>query len=475
MKKTIKLAVVAALALGATSAFATNGDVMIGQGAKARSMGGTGIAKSFGAESALVNPANISSVKDMEATVAVTYFAPDVTVGSNARANINNAMGANGYNGPTTPPTPGSAFATDNPGVVVDGASSAVVTGDSGSGSSVIPEVYFAARLTDKLVTGLAIAGTAGMGTDYTNTTNNGDFNMMTALSLLKIAVPVSYELRDGLSLGATAVMQYGSLEMKHDTMPTGTRANGASTDVGYGYEVGLNYTNSGLSIGAVYKSAIAMSYANTIGASLSDFGVAGAITSGDSLEQPEERGIGLAYQMGGSTLTADYKTIFWGDAKGYSDFGWENQDVYALGYEYAGSGWAFRAGYNYAKSPIVEQDGSKSATRNSGLQPAQNYVGAVKNFFNLAGFPGIVETHYTIGAGYDITDALTLDGSFIYAPEVTESFDTSGLTEGATYQFSAQAVSPATAGNIAAASAPSSVDVTHSQMALTLAVSYKF
>lgn len=30
MKKTIKLAVVAALALGATSAFATNGDIMIG-------------------------------------------------------------------------------------------------------------------------------------------------------------------------------------------------------------------------------------------------------------------------------------------------------------------------------------------------------------------------------------------------------------------------------------------------------------
>jgi len=48
MKKTIKLAVVAALALGATSAFATNGDVMIGQGAKSRAMGGVGIAKAFG-------------------------------------------------------------------------------------------------------------------------------------------------------------------------------------------------------------------------------------------------------------------------------------------------------------------------------------------------------------------------------------------------------------------------------------------
>ena len=43
MKRTIKLAVVAALALGTTSAFATNGDAMIGVGAKAIGMGGVGI------------------------------------------------------------------------------------------------------------------------------------------------------------------------------------------------------------------------------------------------------------------------------------------------------------------------------------------------------------------------------------------------------------------------------------------------
>jgi len=456
MKKTIKLAVVAALALGATSAFATNGDVMIGQGAKARSMGGTGIAKSFGAESALVNPANISSVKDMEATLAITYFAPDVKLGSNARANIQNAF--------------------DGAGAGLPGPykSSPVVMGDSGSGSSIIPELYFASRLTDKLAIGIAVAGTAGMGTDYTNSTDNGTFGMMTALSLLKVAVPVSYNINGGLTLGAAAVMQYGSLEMKHDTMPSGTRANGASTDIGYGYEIGLNYTNSGLTLGAVYKSAIAMSYENTIGASLNDFGVSGAITSGDSLEQPEERGIGIAYAMGSNTLTADYKNIAWGDAKGYSDFGWENQDVYALGYEYAAKSWAFRAGYNYAKSPIVEQEGSKTGSATS--NPGGNYVGAVKNFFNMAGFPGIVETHYTIGGGYDITEALTLDGSFIYVPEASASYDTSGLTEGAAFNLGQLGgLTPAQAAGVATGSASSSADVTHSQMALTIAATYRF
>ena len=62
MKKTIKLALVAAMALGATSAYATNGSNLIGVGAKARGMGGVGIGVSHGAESALVNPAMISSV-----------------------------------------------------------------------------------------------------------------------------------------------------------------------------------------------------------------------------------------------------------------------------------------------------------------------------------------------------------------------------------------------------------------------------
>ena len=132
-------------------------------------MGGTGIAKSFGAESALVNPANIGSVKDMEATLAVTYFAPDVQLGSNARANIMNALGANGA-------ALATIGTTNDTSLVVPGASSAVVMGDSGSGSSVIPEIYFASKISDNFTAGLAIAGTAGMGTDYTNSTDNGTF-----------------------------------------------------------------------------------------------------------------------------------------------------------------------------------------------------------------------------------------------------------------------------------------------------------
>lgn len=78
MKRSIKIAVAAAIALSATSAFATNGDHLIGMGTKARGMGGIGIGMSHGAESALSNPAMITSVKGTEVSFGGTVFMPDV-------------------------------------------------------------------------------------------------------------------------------------------------------------------------------------------------------------------------------------------------------------------------------------------------------------------------------------------------------------------------------------------------------------
>ena len=79
MTKTIKLALVASLALGTTSAFATNGTSLIGFGAKSRAMGGTGVAQFQGAESAFNNPALVGLAEGAEISIGGTYFAPDVS------------------------------------------------------------------------------------------------------------------------------------------------------------------------------------------------------------------------------------------------------------------------------------------------------------------------------------------------------------------------------------------------------------
>ena len=449
MKRTIKLALSASLLLGATSAFATNGDVMIGQGAKSRSMGGVGIAKSFGAESALSNPASISSVENMEFTGAVTYFNASVAFGSNAAASA-------------------------------QGSTAAPTMADSDTAASIIPEMSFAHRLSNELVYGISVNGIAGMGTDYDDNlmgtaTDNGSFNMKTALSILKVSIPVAYTVSD-ITIGIAPVFQYGTLEMSHyyDSSAQGTPAvpadfkkldNGASSDSAFGLELGLAYDMKaagveGLTLAAIYKTKIEMEYANTISSSVAVFGGAAmtGVNSGDKLDQPAEMGLGVAYANGENTIALDYKNIQWSDAAGYGDFGWEDQNVFALGYEYATKAWAVRLGYNYGANPIAEQDASPVTAGNSA------YGNGVKNFFNLSGFPGVVEQHITLGGGYTVSKALTIDGSFVYAPEVTYSYDTTGLTAGMI-----------AGGGGTYAGETSTADVTHSQMGITIAGTYKF
>ncbi len=490
MKKTIKLALSASLLLGATSAFATNGDVMIGQGAKSRAMGGVGIAKSFGAVSALANPANISSVKNMEFTGAVTYFSPSVNFGSNAAANAGAVIQGNSalLGAPSTTPSANA------------GQSAPITTADSDTAASVIPEIYFAQRVSDNFVYGVSVAGVAGMGTDYKSTVanytaanasgKNGSFGMTTALSILKVSVPLAYTT-SGLTVGLSPVFQYATLQMNYTKQSQTTGAysrstNPKSSSKGFGFELGLSYDMKdagveGLTLAAVYKSKIAMTYKNNIASAMNDFGVK-SVKSGDKLDQPAEFGAGLSYAMSGNTIAIDYKNIQWSSAAGYGDFGWKDQNVIAVGYEYATGGWAFRAGYNHASNPIAEQNGAKGSMGTTGIA---NYDNAAVNFFNLAGFPGVVEQHITVGGGYSISDALSLDAAVVYAPKVSLSYNTSAMTEGQAYngslmqmgtnQANATAAQQATAGAIANAAAASTANVTHSQMGLTIAATYKF
>lgn len=378
MKRSIKIAVAAAMALSATSAFATNGDHLIGLGAKARGMGGIGIGMSHGAESALVNPAMITSVKGTEVSFGGTVFMPDVQTN----------MGA-GFS-------------------------------KSDADLSVIPEVSLASKVSDNIWIGVGMWGTAGMGTDYRSAiapANN--VNMVTNLQLMQFGVPVAYK-SNGLSIGIAPVLQYGSLDINYDTtgMPAAPGSTGPSTtqgvaqDFGLGYNLGLAYEMGALTLGGSYKSAIDMNYKGQLSKATADFTAMGYLPGAmaDNLEQPAEMGVGASFTDQGHTVAVDYKRIKWSDAKGYKDFKWDDQDVIMLGYQYAQDNWALRAGYNHASSPIKEQNP---------FVPG----GAAMNMFNLLGFPAIVEDHYTIGGTYEFSKMTSLDVSYVYADETTETF----------------------------------------------------
>lgn len=407
MKRSIKIAVAAAIALTSTSAFATNGDNLIGTGAKARGMGGIGIGMSHGAESALANPAMITSVNGTEVSFGGTVFMPDVT----------------------------TRLGTGAPSV------------SSAADLSVIPEVAIAQKVSDTFYWGIGMYGTAGMGTDYRNA-NGANMSMVTNLQLMQFAVPLAYK-SNGLSIGVAPVLQYGSLDMDYnangfptfDNTGTPNGALNASTgkaattgvaqDFGVGYNVGIAYETSGLTVGASYKSAIDMSYDGVLKNATTQFQNWGYLPTAlsDNLEQPAELGVGASYKMGGNTFAIDYKQIKWADAKGYKDFGWENQNVLILGYQFAKDNWALRAGYNHAKNPIKEGNPAVPG-------------GIAYNMLNLLGFPAIVEDHYTLGGSLAFNKMTSVDLAYTYAAKVDDTYSLGGMFGTINTKHSQQGVS---------------------------------
>ena len=430
MKKIILLSTIASVAL-----FATNGDLMMGHGVKATGMGGVGIAVSHGAESIYSNPAMLKDVKGSEFVGSVTMFMPNVNFESNAGSNADPRM-----------PAPTSST--------------------SDADRSFLPEFAYAHRNNEHIVWGIGIGGTAGMGVDQKNKPS-GAFGMQTELQVAKIGIPVAYT-NGALTLAVEPVLQYSTLEINYQTQ-AGISNNPKSTSTGFGVNFGMAYDMGNLTLGALYQSKIEASYKDNISKAMGDFGVR-SVTSGDSLDQPAEMGVGVAYKMGNNTFAMDLKKVGWSDVSGYEDFGWENQNIVAVGYQYKTPTWAFRAGYNHGKSPIQELDGSAT-------NPA-NYDNAAINFFNLAGFPAVVEEHFTVGGDYSVSDALSLSFAFVYSPEVTETFDTTAMTYGMAYQGALQqgfTQQQAAGGASQASASGSTAEVKHSQQALTLGMTYTF
>ncbi len=388
MKRTIKLAVVAALALGATSAFATNGATLMGIGAKSRAMGGVGIATGFGAESGVNNPALITTIKgDNEVSFGGTVFMPDVS-------------------------TTGSNLGAGQPEL------------DSDSDFFVIPSVSLASKINDNWYWGIGMWGTGGLGVDYRDDLSDGTastMQMVTALQTMQFGVPVAYT-SNNFSIGITPIVQYSSLDI-HYTFPLGFGGPdpvgaGVAQDIALGFNVGASYAVDGFTFGAVYKSEIKYDIDDVLNNAV---GAMTAVAQAPAYNQtematPAEIGIGVSYTTGEHTVALDYRNIAWEDAEVYQDFGWEDQDVIAIGYEYATDAWAVRCGYQYGESAVQDNEGK-------GLY-LDSLNGNLTNTFNLLGFPGTTETHISLGGSYAFNETLSIDVAAVYGLEADETYN---------------------------------------------------
>ena len=370
---------------------ATNGDALIAVGTKARGMGGAGIAVSHCAESTLHNPALITCTQNTSISFGGTLFMPDISA----------QMGAAALH-------------------------------DSDADMNVIPSISISHKLNENWYLGIGMWGTAGMGTDYRDAAqtpvDSGNMHMVTNLQLMQFGVSLAYKT-GGLGVAVTPILQWGSLDINYQSFDGSNVGDGVAQDLKFGFNLGTYYDFTdngvdGLTLGAVYKSKIDMEYSNQLSNATQpfvDFGIfPGAM--GNHLEQPAEIGVGIGYKIDQHTFAFDYKQIQWSDAKGYQDFGWEDQDVYAFGYSYAQDNWVLRAGYNHASHPIAEApSGPQVIAPGSYAQAGGNAL----NLFNLLGFPATAEDHYTIGGSYSFTDALSADLAYVYAPETETTMNT--------------------------------------------------
>lgn len=359
-----------------STAFATNGDVLIGLGAQARAMGGTGTAAFFGSENALTNPALIGKSKGTEFSLGGTFFMPDVTATSTVTG--------------------------------------ALASKKSDSDLSMIPEVSLTTRINDNLTFGLGMFGSAGMGVDYRGT--GGLFDGYTNLQLMKFAPTLAYS-RDNYGVGFAPVLQYGSLDINYISGGN-TFGSGASSDLAWGFNLGGYFDVSpALTLGFAYQSPIKMKYDRQITTAAGGFGLAGFT---DNLEQPAEIKVGAAYTAGSLMFTGDYKRIKWNSADGYKDFNWKDRDVFALGMKYTTKGYWIGVGYNHGKDPIEVLPSEQTMT---------GYRNQAINMFNNHFFPGIVEDHFTVGGGFALGQNSSIDMALVYADEVNKTINTGTIS----------------------------------------------
>lgn len=411
-KRLAASAVAAALAVP-MAAQATNGTNLIGVTAASRAMGGTDIGISRGAGSALGNPSLITSVEATEITFGGTLFMPDVQTNGG-----------------------GSTFIA------------------SDADTFVVPAVGFATKANDNFYWGIGMWGVSGMGVDYRkegtytlSPNTNAASNMVTNLQVMQMAVPLAYKA-GGFSLGVTPLLEYAALDAQtwvdtnNDGTPDVYEGNGVVQVLEFGFNLGAAYQMGGWTFGAVYKSEIELNFKDQMQRARD--GLAGCTPAGCAgdmvLTQPAEIGLGISYAMGAHTFALDWKQIQYKDSKAWGNFGWDDVDVLALGYQFDGGNWTVRAGYNQGSNPISNQ------------VPSMGPVGYGVNYFNLVGFPAIIEQHYTIGGGYDINQQMTLDLALSYAPEVSQTLP--GF------------IPPST---------PTQITTKHSQTAITASLNFAF
>ncbi len=412
-KGLFSLAAGALLAAPAAS-WATNGYFVPGTGAKADGMGGVGIAYAQDSLAGAVNPAGIVDV-GTRADIGVGFFNPE-------RRSAVPAGQPTGFGG------------GQNMGF----------SGDSWSNHHLfpVPNMGFAMQWDDKLAFSLAVVANGGMNTNYNaNFFNwNNTATSPVGVDLMQLFVPMTaaYKVTDTQAVGASLIyvrQRFAARGLESFFSFPVSSDNAHLSNMGYDYSEGYGlrlgwrgkFMGDRLTLGATYAPKTDMSRFELY---------RGLFANHGDFDIPENYGVGLMFKVTDAVNVAfDYVRINFAGVPsignrgpdntgspfantGYPGlafppgspyktgldqgmgFGWQNQDVYKLGVDYRyDKNWTFRAGYNYGKSPIPNDQIT----------------------FNLLA-PATTEKHYHVGLTYRFGDDNELTLAYWHAARNKQS-----------------------------------------------------
>lgn len=376
-------------------AMATNGMNMIGYGVRSSGMGGADVAVDSDASGVSGNPATMGRLSDHSLTGGISLLMPALNVSN------------------------------ETMGIDLDGEAQIFP----------LPYVAYAQRLGTGSPWRMGIEAYAqgGMGVDFvgfpTSATTTGSFH--SKVMFMRLTGAASYEVCENLSLGLSAIGGYAGMDFSMFPGSEGGMDVEGLSSLGFAGRFGLQYrVSDALSFGAVYTSETSLNLDG--GTATMNFGSQGEPVYTAEMQDftwPQEVEFGLAVKPSSSFLVAvDVKWINWAAAMdvvnlvvsdpptgypatpfpdgqgGYTDtmgfqMKWDDQMVYALGLEYTlNQQHTLRAGYNYGKSPVPDEN----------LSPL---------------FPAIVENHATFGYGLSV-GSLGFDLAFEHALEATQTND---------------------------------------------------
>jgi len=295
----------------------------------------------------------------------------------------------------------------------------------SAADNYIVPDVGMTFEVAPGFVLGTGLELDAGLGTNFRSDNAGIPANLPMLIELISFNVNIAgaYQVTEKLSLGAAATIGFGLNQVgtAGSVLPTSS-----VHDVALGGSLGATYQLlDDVMFSAAYKSEVGYNFE----AVLANKGTTPTGFQDNKIEQPAEFIVGVALDnVLADNLLVEADVIWknWSDAATYEDL-FEDQLLVVFGGQYQMDALTLRAGYSWAEEIIRDNPSNTlgdldiSNLLATGAPSTQDVV----RLAQMSLVPIIWQHTITVGAGYQLSDAVSLDvyGAYAFAEETSTTY----------------------------------------------------